>query len=97
MNFVEYQNQIIYPALGISGETGEVAELVKKWIRDEQSHNMSDIRKEKIMMELGDILWYIANLCSDLDVSLDTVAQWNVNKLADRHDRGVIQGDGDER
>lgn len=109
MNFDEYQAkarstaiypvqyQIIYPALGISGETGEVAELVKKWIRDERSHNMSDERREKIILELGDILWYMANLCSDLDVSLADVARKNQEKLESRRIRNVLQGDGDER
>jgi len=109
MNFDEYQRkaksmaiypaqyQIIYPALGIAGETGEVAELVKKWIRDERSHKMSDERRERIVKELGDILWYVSNLASDLNISLDAVASTNILKLEDRQARNVLQGDGDER
>jgi NTP pyrophosphatase (non-canonical NTP hydrolase) len=109
MNFEEYQkrarstavypaqSQIVYPALGLAGEAGEVAELVKKWLRDERSHNVSAERVDKLAAELGDVLWYIANLCTDLGLDLQMVASRNIEKLADRAERGKIRGDGDNR
>ena len=109
MNFNEYQKkarstaiypvqaQVIYPTLGMAGESGEVAELVKKWIRDEGGYNMSEERVLKLHKEIGDVLWYVANLCTDLGISLHSVAVENLEKLQDRQERGVIQGDGDNR
>ena len=103
MTFEEYQEQarstaiyprdqaIVYPALGLTGEAGEVAEKVKKWIRD------GALDKEAIAKELGDVLWYIAALSGDLGISMDEIASQNIRKLQDRASRGKIQGSGDDR
>lgn len=103
MTFSEYQEAarstaiyprdraIVYPALGLTGEAGEVAEKVKKWIRD------GNLDKEAIAKELGDVLWYIAALSGDLGIDMDEIAQRNIQKLQDRAARGKIQGSGDNR
>lgn len=85
-----------YPALGLAGEAGEVCEQIKKSIRDDGGE-ISDERRHKLHKELGDVLWYVAALCAELDLQMEDVARGNIEKLADRHRRGVIRGDGDER
>jgi NTP pyrophosphatase (non-canonical NTP hydrolase) len=107
MNFNEYQemakstaiydkkHQILYPALGLAGEAGEVANKVKKLIRDGYEKN-KDYRTE-ISAELGDVLWYIAVLASDIGIELSDIATNNIIKLKDRQARGVIGGNGDTR
>lgn len=82
--------------LGLAGEAGEVAEKYKKIIRDKEGKISSDDRKE-LIKELGDVLWYTALLAKYLDVSLEEVAETNVNKLADRQSRSAIKGKGDNR
>ena len=109
MNFTEYQNlalataiypkkyETIYPALGLCGEAGEVAEKIKKSIRD-GLHNWPDEQfKEELTKELGDVLWYISALASDLDISLNEIAENNLQKLASRKKRNMIGGSGDNR
>ncbi len=87
---------IVYPALGLAGETGEFANKVKKIIRDSQGY-VSPERKESLLDELGDVLWYVSACATALDGSLDAVARNNLKKLADRKERGKIQGEGDKR
>lgn len=106
MNFDEYQNDarqfaiygddgwVVYPTLGLTSEAGEVAGKVKKWIRDD---NDLDLDINELAKELGDVLWYLANLASDLDMSLSDIAEMNIDKLADRKQRNAIKGDGDNR
>ena len=102
MTFDEYQKfaktiaiypencKITYPTLGLCGEAGEVAEKIKKHIRDGRS-------LEGVGLELGDVLWYISALADDLGVTLEEIAQANVDKLQSRKDRGKIGGSGDNR
>ncbi len=85
-----------YPALGLAGEAGEVCEHVKKAIRDDGGE-ITETRRAALRKELGDVLWYVAALCSELNLEMSDVARANVDKLADRQKRGVLQGDGDER
>ncbi|MFA6257063.1 MAG: nucleoside triphosphate pyrophosphohydrolase family protein [Candidatus Paceibacterota bacterium] len=90
--------KIIYPALGLGNEAGEVLGKIKKWIRgDDGEGEMSPERKSAIKDELGDVLWYIAVLADDLGLDLDAIARGNVEKLKSRKERGAIKGDGDTR
>ena len=107
MNFNEYQemakttaiydkkHQILYPALGLAGEAGEVANKVKKLIRDGYENN-KDYR-EALSHEIGDVLWYCAVLADDVGFKLADIANNNLVKLKDRQARGVIGGSGDKR
>jgi NTP pyrophosphatase (non-canonical NTP hydrolase) len=85
-----------YPALGLAGETGEVCENIKKTIRDDNSIVTKE-RKEALAKELGDVLWYLANLATELGLSLNDVAQKNIIKLAERQKNNTIHGSGDNR
>jgi len=86
----------IYPTLGLVGESGEVAEKVKKVIRD-KNQIFDDESKVGIKRELGDVLWYLSNLCTELNFSLDDVALHNLEKLKSRAAKGKIKGSGDDR
>jgi|TARA_R110000803_G_scaffold168601_3_gene231651 NTP pyrophosphatase (non-canonical NTP hydrolase) len=85
------QHAITYPALGLAGEAGEVANKVKKIIRD------GKMNRRDIGDEIGDCLWYIAALCRDLGLDMGEVAKSNLEKLYDRKQRGTLQGSGDKR
>ncbi len=89
-------NNFIYPTLGLAGEAGEVAEKIKKVIRDKNGI-IDEETKEKIAKELGDVLWYVAQLCTELGLSMEKVARKNLEKLFSRKERGVLHGEGDER
>ena len=86
----------IYPTLGLVGEAGEVAEKVKKVIRDKKGIFDKE-SKEGIKKELGDVLWYLSNLCDEFKFSLDEVALQNLEKLRLRSSTGNISGSGDDR
>ena len=86
----------IYPTLGLVGEAGEVAEKVKKVLRDKKGIFDQD-SKNAIKKELGDVLWYISNLCTELNFTLDEVAAQNLEKLRLRAAKGMISGSGDDR
>ena len=86
----------IYPTLGLCGEAGEVAEKVKKVLRD-GGGDFSGAVRDDLLLELGDVLWYVAQLATELNLSLETIAQSNLAKLASRAARNVIAGDGDRR
>jgi NTP pyrophosphatase (non-canonical NTP hydrolase) len=95
---------VIYPALGLNGEAGEVADKVKKVIRDNviMRNTKGEIiipndKLDAIKLELGDVLWYIATLAHDLGFTLEDVAKSNLEKLASRAERGTIGGSGDFR
>ena len=109
MNFEEYQkivkktsiypnqgDNVAYVTLGLAGEAGEVADKVKKLIRDFNGVLTEDKRKEMIK-ELGDVLWYLTACASELGVDLEEVASQNAKKVEDRQVRGVISGEGDNR
>lgn len=108
MELSEYQRQsrrtagypheawLAYPALGLAGEAGEVAEHAKKAIRDDGG-TISKQRKAAMSKELGDVLWYVAQLATELGLDLDRIAVENLEKLLSRQRRGVLAGDGDER
>lgn len=86
------KHAIIYPALGIAGEGGEVAEKVKKWLRGDK-----ELDKLEVLKEAGDVLWYLTSLANDLGYSLQDLVNENVRKLRSRAERGVRKGDGDNR
>jgi len=112
MNFNDYQTRVaetaIYPDSGTGsmlalayvglglGEAGEVQGKIKKILRD-QGGVVDDGNRVAIMKELGDLLWYVARACSELSLDMNAVAQQNIDKLADRRERGVLQGSGDDR
>ena len=109
MNFTDYQTKsratakypaighaVIYPTLGLVNEAGEVAGKIKKVFRDKDGQ-ISPETREALKAELGDVLWYLAQTCTELDISLDEVAESNIAKLLDRQARGKIKGDGDNR
>jgi len=109
MNFNDYQTKsrktakypaighpVIYPTLGLVNEAGEVAGKIKKVFRDKDGQ-MSGETREALKAELGDVLWYIAQVATELDLSLDEIAEYNIAKLMDRLERGKIRGDGDYR
>lgn len=87
---------IVYPALKLAGEAGEVAEKIAKLYRDGLGVYTPEA-VDSIVAEIGDCLWYIAIIADELGVKLDTVAAGNLDKLADRAERGVIGGSGDNR
>lgn len=86
----------VYPGLKMPGEVGEVCEHLGKAIRDDKGEITSE-RRGAILLELGDVLWYVAALADDLGIPLDEVAGANLAKLASRAERGVIGGSGDNR
>lgn len=91
-----YPAGLAYPALGLCGEAGEVAEKVKKIIRDSRGV-VTPEAKLKLGKELGDVLWYLAQLCTELGLDLQNVAAQNLEKLAARSQAGTLQGSGDDR
>jgi NTP pyrophosphatase (non-canonical NTP hydrolase) len=89
-------NNIMYPTLGLVGEAGEVAEKIKKMIRDDDGI-LTPERREGVKKELGDVLWYIAALAREIDVTMEDIARANIEKLSSRKDRNKLNGDGDDR
>ena len=109
MNFSDYQKRsrataqypsighpVIYPVLGLANEAGEVAGKIKKVFRDKGGEISAEMRSA-LQAELGDVLWYLAQVCTELELSMDEVAESNLAKLLDRQARGQIRGDGDNR
>jgi NTP pyrophosphatase (non-canonical NTP hydrolase) len=89
-------DNLTYPVLGLCGEAGECAEKVKKAIRDDGGV-LSEERRAALAAELGDVLWYVAQLATEAELDLDALAEDNLAKLLSRQDRGVLQGSGDAR
>lgn len=109
MRFSEYQRRsretavypqlgdnLVYPALGLCGEAGETAEKIKKAIRDDGGV-LTDERREALAAELGDVLWYVAQLATEAGLELETIAATNLEKLASRQRRSMLHGSGDRR
>lgn len=111
MNLNEYQSRarktavypgknelmgLMYVCLGLCGETGEFVEKIKKMIRDDHGI-MTKEREELVIKELGDIIWYVANICSELKISMNDIAYTNLEKLNKRKENNTLHGDGDER
>jgi NTP pyrophosphatase (non-canonical NTP hydrolase) len=110
MNLNEYQQQaiktaiypekykVIYSALGLGNEAGEVMGKIKKWLRGDDGEGViSEERRGALKGELGDVLWYLAVLAHDLDLDLNDIAESNVAKLKARAEQGTLKGDGDTR
>lgn len=87
---------IVYPTLGLMNEAGEFAGKVKKLFRD-KGGAISDDDRAALKSELGDVLWYLTQICTNLGLTLEEVAEANLDKLFDRLERGKIQGEGDKR
>ncbi len=109
MNFNEYQKRsrktaiypekgknFIYPVLGLVGESGEVAEKIKKVLREKKGI-LDERTKKEIKKELGDVLWYLAQIAVELGLSLDEIASVNIEKLESRKKRNKLLGNGDNR
>ena len=109
MTFADYQQRsratavypgagdnLLYPTLGLCGEAGEVAEKVKKMVRDDAGV-LTPERREALAKELGDVLWNVAQVATEADLDLGVIAGANLEKLLSRQERGVLQGSGDER
>jgi NTP pyrophosphatase (non-canonical NTP hydrolase) len=109
MEFNEYQKEarktaiypnlgrnFVYPTLGLAGEAGEVAEKIKKVIRDGNGV-IGEEKRAELSKELGDVLWYVANLAEELGLGMDGIAERNLEKLKSRQDRGQLKGSGDNR
>jgi len=107
--FEEYQKQsrktwglihvdhpIVYPTLGLVNEAGEVAGKIKKIFRD-KGGLISEEDQQALKSELGDVLWYLTQICTELDLTLEEVAETNLEKLFSRLERGTIKGEGDYR
>jgi NTP pyrophosphatase (non-canonical NTP hydrolase) len=89
-------DNLLYPTLGLCGEAGEVAEKVKKMVRDDGGE-LTAQRRDALAAELGDVLWYVAQLATEADLDLGEVAEANLAKLRSRQERAVLQGSGDDR
>lgn len=113
MTFNEYQKQaftlatypnvrhnIVYPALGLAGEAGEAADKIKKIWRNHDimdANNYTAEQKKELAKEVGDVLWYISAVATEIGWTLEEIAQLNLDKLFDRHARGVLKSEGDNR
>ena len=99
LTFEEYQQQasktalypkrlqnLEYPTLGLAGEAGEVANIVKKIQRD-FGGNLTDEIRAKLKDELGDVLWYISACADELGLNLEQIAEFNIHKLGERHNK----------
>ncbi len=98
--YVNAGKNFVYPTLGLAGETGEVVEKIKKLIRNDlvtDASQVSEEKKEEIAKEMGDVLWYLAQLATELGISLDDVASTNIEKLQSRKERGALHSEGDNR
>jgi NTP pyrophosphatase (non-canonical NTP hydrolase) len=107
MEFNEYQKEAIktafftgdglqYCTFGLCGEAGEFAEHIKKMLRDDEGI-LTEEKRKSLIGELGDVLWYISLLAKELDTDLESVVQYNLEKIKSRKERGTQKGSGDDR
>ena len=109
MNFSDYQTRsrktaiypsighpVVYPTLGLTNEVGEVSGKIKKIFHD-KSGEITAANRDALKGELGDVLWYLSQVCTELEISLEDVAAHNLEKLLSRQERGKIGGEGDNR
>ena len=89
-------DNLYYPALGLAGEAGEVCEKIKKIMRDQRGF-ITEENEEELVKELGDVLWYVANIATEINRNMSEIAEVNLQKLEDRKNRGKLQGSGDNR
>ena len=113
MDFAEYQtksrktatyldagNNFVYPTLGLAGESGEVVEKIKKLMRNDgvvTAKEISDEKRAELEKELGDLVWYLAQLATEFDLDFNTIAEKNIEKLYSRMERNVLHSEGDNR
>jgi len=90
------KDELFHLLLGLCGEAGEIAEKMKKVIRDKDS-DFSGIDADDLKKELGDVLWHLSTIGDYFDITLEDIAQTNIDKLTSRQKRGVIGGSGDNR
>jgi NTP pyrophosphatase (non-canonical NTP hydrolase) len=95
-NVIATDDPIVYPTLGLVNEAGEVAGKIKKIFRD-RAGVISEADRQALKGELGDVLWYLTQICTQLDLTLEEVAAYNIEKLFSRLERNQIRGDGDDR
>ncbi len=88
--------ELMQQVLGLGDEVGEVQAIFKKWLRDNEA-DFAQLDVTSLKKELGDVLWYIAVVAHDLDIKLEDIASYNIDKLADRQQRGVLRGSGNDR
>lgn len=89
-------DNLLYPTLGLCGEAGEVAEKVKKMVRDDAGV-LTGERRDALAKEVGDVLWYVAQVATEAGLDLDEIAEANLDKLLSRQARSVLNGSGDDR
>ena len=93
---IPMDHPIVYPTIGLINEAGEVAGKIKKIFRD-QNGQITEEDRQSLKSELGDVLWYLTQICTELDLTLEEVAETNIAKIFSRQKRGKLEGDGDNR
>ena len=89
---IPMNHPIVYPTMGLVNEAGEVAGKIKKIFRD-QNGQITEKDKQSLKSELGDVLWYLTQICTELGLTLEEVAETNITKLSSRQERGKLGGD----
>ncbi|MCE2393807.1 nucleoside triphosphate pyrophosphohydrolase family protein [Candidatus Poribacteria bacterium] len=93
---IPMNHPIVYPTMGLVNEAGEVAGKIKKIFRD-QKGQITEEDRQSLKNELGDVLWYLTQICTELGLTLEEVAETNITKLSSRQERGKLRGSGDNR